>query len=280
MITGTSTGIGHGVVHEFIRKGYFVFGNVRTSKDAFRLQAEFGNNFKPLIFDITNEAAVYRNAALVKEIIREEGLSGLINNAGIAVSGPLLFQPIQELRNQFAVNVIGQIIVIKAFAPLLGAGNNCPFPPGKIIFISSSSGKLAHLFLGAYTGSKHAIEGMARVLRMEMMLYGIDVFIIGPGAVNSAIWDKASAQEVAEVYKNTDYATPIKRFQKYFISSGKSGYEINTVGRKIVAIFEKKHHSLRYVVVKNRIKKWIIPRVLPSKFFDKMVAKKFGIGKE
>lgn len=131
VITGVSSGIGYGIAREFLRKGYFVFGSVRNEKDADRLQTGFGPNFKPLIFDITDEAAVKQGVETVRNIVGGNGLAGLINNAGIAVSGPLMHTTTDRLRQQFEVNVIGQMIVTREFLPLLGAFRDCPFPPGK-----------------------------------------------------------------------------------------------------------------------------------------------------
>ncbi|RPJ07225.1 MAG: SDR family NAD(P)-dependent oxidoreductase [Spirochaetaceae bacterium] len=280
VVTGASTGIGFGTVAEFIRKQYFVFGSVRNNDDASRLQMTFGQTFKPLIFDITDESAVENAANIVKNTIHGAGLAGLINNAGVAVSGPLMHTSMKELRYQYEVNVTGQMIVTKAFLPLLGARMDNPFPPGKIVFISSSSGKVAHLFLGAYVGSKHAIEGIAHVLRIELQLYKIGVVIIGPGAVNSAIWDKESAQGGAELFRDTDYGPSVSLFQKYFIKSGKSGFDVLEAGKRIVKIFEKKKNRLRYPLVKNKFRKWIIPRLLPSNAFDRKIAEKFGLLKK
>jgi len=277
LVTGVSSGIGYGIAREFLRKGYFVFGSVRTGHDAERLKRGLGPSFMPLVFDITDEEAVARAAETVSGVLEGRGLSGLINNAGIAESGPLMHATAEQLRRQFEVNVIGQVIVTREFLPLLGARKNCPHPPGKIFFISSSSGKIAHLFLGAYVGSKHAIEGMARVLRIELQLYGIPVVVIGPGAVASSIWDKESATSAAALYEKTDYGEAVKRFQSYFIASGKKGYDVDGFGARVVRIFEKKRNRFRYAVVKNVLKKWVLPRLMPSRAFDRKLGRAFEL---
>src|SRR6516164_278859 len=119
VVTGASTGIGWGCVKVLIASGFRVFGSVRKQIDADRLSTEFGTNFTPLIFDVTSKAAVAAGAKKVKIALGDETLFGLVNNAGIAVPGPLLYLKIDDFKHQIAVNLIGQLIVTQAFTPLL-----------------------------------------------------------------------------------------------------------------------------------------------------------------
>jgi NAD(P)-dependent dehydrogenase (short-subunit alcohol dehydrogenase family) len=120
VITGTSTGIGWGTAKVLIANGFRVFGRVRKTSDAERLAAEFGDCFVPLIFDVTDETAVNAAAADVRAALAGETLAGLVNNAGVAVAGPLLELPIEEFRHQIEINLVGVVITTKAFAPLVG----------------------------------------------------------------------------------------------------------------------------------------------------------------
>lgn len=276
VITGVSSGIGYGAAKEFASHGYHVFGSTRREQDAQRLKAEIGTNFTPLLFDITDRAAVDYAARQVAEIVGKNGLAGLINNAGIATSGPLMHQPLDEIRFQFEVNVIAQIGVIQAFLPLLGAQKSRDRKPGRIINISSVGGKLAAPFIGAYVGSKHAIEGISDSLRRELQLYGIDVIIIGPGAVNTPIWDKESAQDV-DRYSHTDYAESVRAFQKYFVEQGKSGYPPEVLGKFIRKVFETKKPKTRYAILQNSFTNWTIPRFLPARWVDKIIGRNIGL---
>ncbi|MGF1488214.1 MAG: SDR family NAD(P)-dependent oxidoreductase [Prochloraceae cyanobacterium] len=273
VITGVSTGIGYGAAKQFAEAGYHVFGSVRKSEDATRLKAEIGTNFTPLLFDVTDRPAIEKAAELVKEIVGNNGIVGLINNAGMATSGPLVHQPIEEIRLQFEVNVIGQINVIQVFFELLKAGAK----PGKIINISSSAGKISAPFFGAYAGSKHALEGISNSLRRELQLYGIDVIIVGPGAVKTAIWDKDSTQQLAKKYAETDYAASLDTFQKYILNQGKNGLSEASLGEFIQEVFEIEKPKTRYSILGNRFKNWIIPRLLPDRWFDKQIAKSIGL---
>lgn len=277
VITGVSTGIGFGAAKEFVNHGYQVFGSVRREADAVRLKAELGDNFTPLIFDITDSVAVQSAACQVETMIGDRVLNGLINNAGMATSGTLMHQPLEEIRLQFEVNVIGQIGVTQVFLPLLGARrNNNGKQPGRIINISSVVGKLAVPFLGAYVGSKHALEGISHSLRRELQLYGIDVVIIAPGAVSTAIWDKESAQDVSR-YCDTDYAGSVTNFQKQFVQQGKKGYPPEIFGRFIRKVFETPKPKTKYAIVPNLLLDWIIPTALPNRWLDRIIGRKVGL---
>src|SRR5262249_47315029 len=177
-----------GCVKVLIASGFHVFGSLRKQTDADRLSKEFGANFTPLIFDVTDEAAVAAGARQVEAALGGETLFGLVNNAGIAVPGPLLYTKIDDFKQQIEVNLTGQLIVSQALAPLLGADRSRKGVPGRIVMISSVGGKNASPFVGPYNASKFALEGMSESLRRELMLFGIDVVIVAPGAVATPIW--------------------------------------------------------------------------------------------
>src|SRR5246127_3896536 len=191
VVTGASTGIGHASVKLLLDKGFKVFGSVRKQADAERLKGELGANFTPLLFDITDEAAVLSAAREVRASLNGETLTGLVNNAGIAVAGPVLELAAGEFRRQMDVNVIGPVIATQAFGPLLGADTSLRGPKGRIVMVSSVAGKSGNPLTSAYAASKHAIEGLSESLRREMMLFGIDVIMVAPGAVKTPIWGKA-----------------------------------------------------------------------------------------
>src|SRR5580698_1014821 len=174
VITGVSTGIGWGTTKVLVSKGFRVFGSVRKQADADRLQGEFGDGFVPLIMDVTDADAVHQAAEKVGSVIGDRNLVGLVNNAGIVVSGPLLYLRPSEYRRQLEANMIAPLVVIQAFAPLLGTDKKRQGSPGRIVNISSTVAKVAVPLLGAYSSSKCGLEGMADALRIELMLFGID----------------------------------------------------------------------------------------------------------
>lgn len=276
LITGTSSGIGYQTAKEFINQGYQVFGSVRQEKDAKQLEAEFGANFVPLLFDVTDFKAVQQAAQKVESILEGRGLTGLINNAGFATSGPLMYQPLDEIRCQFEVNVIGLIAVTQAFLPLLKAQPCSGVKAGRIINMSSTSGKIAVPFVGAYTGSKHAVEGISQTLRQELQLHGIDVIIIGPGPINTPIWDKKSAHDTSR-YDATEYGKPMRGFLQFLVRRGKQGYSPDVVARLIRKAVETPHPKARYAIVPNPISGWTLPSILPDRWLDRMIGKDAGL---
>src|SRR5512138_1897754 len=155
VVTGVSTGIGWGITKVLIERGFRVFGSVRKTQDAERLSKEFGERFVPLLFDVTDEPAVQAAARQVSERLNGETLFGLVNNAGIAIPGPLMHLATDEFRRQLEVNLVSVLIVTKAFLPLLGADRSLRGKPGRIVNISSTGGKNGGPFLGAYSASKH-----------------------------------------------------------------------------------------------------------------------------
>src|SRR5215213_1634790 len=120
VVTGVSTGIGWSITKVLLEHGFRVFGSVRKPQDAARLSKEFGERFTPLLFDVTDEAAVQAAAQQVRERLNGEFLFGLVNNAGMATPGPLIYLPTNDFRYQLEVNLVSVLIVTKAFAPLLG----------------------------------------------------------------------------------------------------------------------------------------------------------------
>lgn len=276
VVTGVSTGIGWGITKILIQHGFRVFGSVRKTQDAERLSKEFGERFVPLLFDVTDEASVQIAAQQVRNQLNGEILFGLVNNAGIAVPAPLMHQPIDEFRHQMEVNLIGAVIVSQAFLPLLGADSSLKGKPGRIINISSVSGQRGAPFVGAYAASKHALEGLSEVLRRELMLYGIDVIIIGPGAVSTPIWDKAEKEDIS-IYKDTEYARSAVEFQKYMVAIGKQGYPPEKVGEIVLHALTTSKPRVRYAVVPNALSSWFIPMLLPKRLVDAIIARRLGL---
>ncbi len=276
LITGASTGIGYAAAKAFLEKGYHVYGSVRKQADADRLQKELGPQFAPLLFDVTDQPAIAAAVQRVTAEIGNEGLACLINNAGVATSGPLMEQPIDDFKFQFDINVFGLLAVTQAFLPLLGAKANPGHAPGRILMISSVGGKLAAPFLGAYSASKHALEGLSNSLRVELQLFGIDVIIIGPGAIKTPIWDKPSANELG-IYANSPFAPMMEKFQKYFVKNGKHGLEADGLGRDLVKVFEKRKPKARYAFVPQKFNNWTVPMRLPARMLDRIIGKATGL---
>ncbi|MGZ3561654.1 MAG: SDR family oxidoreductase [Vulcanimicrobiaceae bacterium] len=181
VVTGASTGIGAATSELLAQKGFVVYAGVRTDADAQRLASAHAN-LRPLWLDVTNPATVVAAA----QRMHDDGVSlaGLVNNAGIAVGGPLEFLPVDELRKQFDVNLFGAIAVTQAFLPQLRATR------GRVVFVGSISGRLAVPFIAPYSASKFALRAIADAMRMELSSAGITVALVEPGSVKTPIWRK------------------------------------------------------------------------------------------
>jgi NAD(P)-dependent dehydrogenase (short-subunit alcohol dehydrogenase family) len=276
VVTGASTGIGLAIARVLVGHGVHVFGSVRRRADGARVRAELGDRFTPLVFDVIDVDAIRASVPAVAEALEGGTLFGLVNNAGIAVGGPLIHQPLDEVRRILEVNVVGALATTQAFAPLLGADRSRTGKPGRIIQISSVAGRLSAPFLGAYAASKRALEGMSESLRRELMLYGIDVVIINPGSVATPIWDKAESQAGAR-YAGTDYEPLLTRFLTAALRSGRAGLPADAVGRAVWTALTTPSPRTSYAVVRRRLLNWTIPLALPARILDRLIAKRLGL---
>tara|TARA_Y100001970_G_scaffold267137_1_gene356683 strand:+ start:2712 stop:3569 length:858 start_codon:yes stop_codon:yes gene_type:complete len=279
LVTGVSTGIGYSAVKNLINSGYYVFGSVRNQEDADRLSSDFKDKFIPLIFDVTDEAAIEKAVEDVKTKLAGEELAALVNNSGIALGGPLQYLPTDIFRKQFEVNLFGVVSVTRSFLPLLGAYKGSK-KKGKIVMISSVSGKRSFPFVSPYTASKHALEALSDSLRREMMLYGIDVVIIEPGPIKTPIWDKAPSVE-ENPFLGTDYEPALRKFYGQMVTKGKvEGLHVDKVGELITKVIQIKNPKTRYVITGRKWLDYILPGILPDRWIDKLFAKFLGIDKE
>ena len=275
VITGVSTGIGMETTRLLISKGYRVFGSVRKQTDADRLQKEMGDRYVPLIMDVTDADAIQRASEKVGALLGSNRLAGLVNNAGMVVSGPLLHLRPSEFRRQLEANIVGPLMVTQAFAPLLGTDNTKTGPVGRIVNISSTVAKVVPPFLGAYAASKWGLEGMSEALRRELTLFGIDLVIIEPGAVNTAMYDKGEAEDLSE-FKTTPYWAAIENFRKYVVAEGRKGLPPERLASAAYVALTAAKPKTRYAVVPQRLKNWTLPRLLPDRMVDHAIAKQMG----
>lgn len=279
VVTGTSTGIGLATARFLVEQGYRVFGSVRKEEDGARLNAELGEAFTALRFDVTDTATVGRAVADVEEQLGGETLFGLVNNAGISIPGPLAHLPLEDFRRQMEVNLVGVLGVTQAFLPLLGTQSRRQGKPGRIVNISSVGGKMAGPFIGAYHASKFGLEGLSESLRRELMLYGIDVIVVGPGAIATPIWDKAEDADIHR-FENTDYGPALTRFREYALRIGRQGLPPERVARVIWKALTARRPRVRYAVVAPALTNALLPALLPKRTLDKLIARQFGLEKK
>ena len=275
VITGVSTGIGWASAKLLLDRGFRVFGSMRKQADADRLKAQFGPNFIPLMFDVTDEAAVLAAAREVRTALNGQTLTGLVNNAGVAVAGPVLELAADEFRRQLNVNVIGPIITTQAFGPLLGSDLSLKGPKGRIVMISSVAGKNGNPLTAAYSASKHAIEGLSESLRREMMLFGIDVIIVAPGAVKTPIWSKAEEVDIS-AYKNSPFFPALGRIRQFMLRLGETGLPAEKIAEAIAEALTSVHPKVRYQLTPDPMRHLMLA-VLPKRTTDKIIAKRLGL---
>jgi hypothetical protein len=249
---------------------------VRRAVDADRLKAEFGDQFTPLQFDLRDTQAIRAAADVVRSSLRGQRLRAVVNNASIALGGPLALQPIDEIRQHFEVNVIGTIAVTQAFIPLLGSDPSLDGNPGRIVNISSIGGRVGFPMIAAYAGTKFAIEGISESLRRELLLYGIDVIVIAPHSTNTPFLDKAEAQDFS-MYDNTPYRRPGKLVLDFSVRDGRKGYHPRQIAEVIYKAITVKKPRARYSVVPKPLQAWLLSNVFPTRFIDRIMAKQFEL---
>jgi NAD(P)-dependent dehydrogenase (short-subunit alcohol dehydrogenase family) len=245
MISGASTGIGEATALELDRRGYRVFAGVRNADAGERLRAKSTGRLTPLFLDVTDHAQIAATAKKVREQTGENGLAGLINNAGIAVSCPLEILPITEFRRQLEVNVVGQLALIQAFIPQL---RPCR---GRVINISSINGAIALPYLGPYCASKFALEALSDSLRIELRQWGIKVIVIAPGAIKTPIWEKSAemADKLAEGVSPEGmklYEEDLQRWRKTIVKMAEAADPVEKIVEKIVLALTATRPRARY----------------------------------
>jgi NAD(P)-dependent dehydrogenase (short-subunit alcohol dehydrogenase family) len=262
LISGASTGIGHCCAVRLADAGYRVFAGVRSERAAEELAAGASDRLIPVILDITDS----QNIRQVAERLQSENLYGVVNNAGTALLGPLELLPVQKIREQFEVNVLGHIAVTQALLPLLR--KSC----GRIVNISSLSGIVAFPFAGAYAGSKFALEAFSDALRRELWPSNIRVCVVEPGNIRTPIWEKSSHQAMSiaarfspdaeEVYGQS-LATRARNLDKM--------RDPSEVAAVVLKALQSKRPKVRYVVGRDARFYSLLSRLLPDAALDRWI---------
>ena len=270
VITGGSTGIGAACAIHLDRLGFRVFAGVRKPEDGLALQKNSSDRLVPIALDVTDDSAIRKAHLLVSELTRTDGLYGLINNAGIAVVGPLEVVPIADLRRQLDVNVIGQVAVTQIFLPLLRQGR------GRIINMGSIAGLSTMPLMGPYSASKYALEAITDALRLEVQQWGIHVSIIEPGAIATPIWNKSTvdaAEREAAIGDDlrTLYKPIVVAVRKIVEEASKRAVSSETVAMAVEAALTAPIPKTRYLVGNDAKLRALMARLLPDRTSDKLL---------
>jgi NAD(P)-dependent dehydrogenase (short-subunit alcohol dehydrogenase family) len=284
LITGASTGIGRATALKLAAGGWTVLAGVRDPAAGEQLVADAGAGAAagliPLILDVTDAAQVAAAREQVDEqagrdgVSSRGGLDALVNNAGIAVGGPLEMVSADDLRRQFEVNVFGQVAVTQALLPALRRAG------GRIVFVSSIGGRVAMAFTAPYAASKHAIEAFGDTLRVELRNSGVQVALIEPGSVATPIWDKgrAEAERVVVPPELQDaYGQVPAALGKALEDTARRGVPPEQVAATIERALTAPRMKARYVIGRDARAMLIARRLLPDLVFDKVARRALGV---
>jgi len=266
LITGSSTGIGAATALYLDKQGMRVFAGVRDLTDGEELRAAASPELRVLKLDVTDEVSI---AAAITEVVDElgdEGLHGLVNNAGEAYPGPLEVVPLEQLREQLEVNVIGPVAMTRAALPLLRRST------GRVVFVGSVGGKAASVFGGPYHASKFAIEAIGDAWRQELEPEGISVVIVEPGPISTPIWSKGvqriEALLTGALPETERYRERLNSYRKTLIKADEYGGSPQDVALVIEKALTETRPSTRYPVGATARLATIVKPLVPDRLYD------------
>lgn len=278
VVTGSSSGIGAACALRLDRLGYVVFAGVRKPADGERLKERSSERLTPVLIDVTESESVARAARSVTELVGETGVFGLINNAGIAVVGPLEGVGVEGVRRQLEVNVLGQLAVVNAFLPLLRRGS------GRIINMGSISGRVVVPIFGAYAASKFALEAMSDALRLELHQSGIFVTIIEPGLVETPIWQRSLSEghqmlDTLSEAVQTRYGPLIQSVERATAKRRRRAVSAEHVAKVVCAALAARRPKARYLVGRDAKLMAYLLAPLPDRLRDFVIRRMLGAGR-
>ena len=273
LITGVSTGIGNDTVGLLLKNGYYVFGSVRKQEDVVKLTMQYPDNFTCLKFDVTKVDEVKASFNIVTTILNGNKLSGLVNNAGLALGGPIELMHDDKFRYQMEVNLFAVRNVTNIFLPLLKGDKATKVTGGKIIMISSISGVFNTPFNGAYCISKHAMESLAEIYRRELLMYDVDVVSIQSGPIASKLWDKNINKY--DEFSDSEYGKLIAKANAIMQKSEENALPASVISKIILKILTKRRTKLAFVVNKNWLSTVLFIKFMPSRWVDAIFYKQF-----
>lgn len=276
LITGASTGIGRATALHLDRAGWRVFAGVRKEEDAASLREAGSERLAPLILDVTDADQIEAAAERIESEVGETGLAGLVNNAGIAVPGPLETLPIDDFRRQVDVNLTAQVAVTQAMLPAIRSAR------GRIVFITSIGGLMAFPMFGAYHAAKFGLEAVGDVFRQELRPWGIKVAVVEPGSIATPIWERGEAEvdEIADRARDGHrdlYGKAIDAYREVARKTGARGIPPEKVAVRIEHALSARRPRTRYLVGADARGQAFASRVLPTRLVDWLVARATGM---
>ena len=269
LITGASTGIGAACAIRLAAAGMHVYAGVREDAAGAALRAQNAALITPLHLDVTDADSIAAAVATLDAQLGAAGLNGLVNNAGIAIGGPLEVLPMHEIRRQFDVNVFGALAVTQAFLPQLRRAR------GRIVNMGSIAGRIALPFLGPYCMSKSALRAMTHALRLEVDACGIDVALVEPGAIATPIWKKSNAAaDVMQATLQNDtlahYSRHLEGIRRVIAKAEEQAISADAVARAVEHALTAAHPKTEYLVGNDARMRAAINAVLPQFLQDRL----------
>lgn len=279
VVTGASTGIGRATVLRLARAGHRVFAGVRKEADAESIRAERIPTLQPVFLDVADAATIEAASKQVGAAVGDEGLAGLVNNAGITMGGPVEIVPLDDLRRVLEVNTVGPIAVTQAFMPLIRKAT------GRLVFTTSIGGRVSGPVIGPYTASKFALEALCDALRVELRPWKIHVAVIEPGAIRTEIFDKSRSlkEELMEAFGEEEkarYGAMAESVMDRFDDLEKNALEPDAVAKVIEHALTSGSPRTRYLVGTDARIQAALGWLLPDAPFDAIRARLFGIPSE
>lgn len=274
LVTGASTGIGRATALRLDASGWKVFAGVRKEEDADSLRAEASARIAPVVLDVTDPDAIAAAAARIADE-SDGGLDGLVNNAGVAVPGPLETVPLDDLRHQLEVNLVAYVAVTQAMLEQIRRAE------GRVVFLSSIGGRIAFPFAGPYHASKFATEAIGDVFRQELRPWGIKVSIIEPGSIDTPIWERGQrkAEDVESKAPKTNllYGAALDKFRKVIEDTAERGIPPEKVAKAIAHALESSRPKTRYLVGLDAQVQARLQPLIPTSLFDRIVARQLDL---
>ena len=275
LITGASTGIGRATALRLDTDGWRVYAGVRREEDAEALRAAGSERLTPLLVDVTDAGQIAAAAAQI-EAESPAGLDGLVNNAGVAIPGPLETLPLEDFRRQVEINLTAQVAVTQAMLPLIRQAR------GRIVFIASIGGRIAFPLNGAYHAAKFGIEAVGDVFRQELRPWGISVSVVEPGSIDTPIWERGerNADEIeARAHPNQEalYGKAIASFRKVVKKLAEKGIPPEKVAKAIAHALESSRPRTRYLVGADAQVQARLKAVIPTRLFDRIIAQQMNL---
>lgn len=276
LITGASSGIGRACALYLDARGFRVFAGARRGEDAERLGSDLSGHSSPLFLDVVDADSIHDCFETLSSTVGESGLHGLVNNAGISVSGPIELVPLDDFRRQFEVNVFGQVAVTQKFLPLLRAAT------GRIVNMSSISGRLTAPLLAPYSMSKFALEAFSDGLRRELRPWNIFVSSVEPGAIDTRIWNKGLDAPENDPDRKTArerelYGDAMRALRKLAEKSRDNAVPAERVAKVVHHALTAPRPKTRYLVGPDARITGHLVNVLPDRWLDALLRRVTGV---